>query len=198
MLYTNVSVKSENKEFDFGVISQIALGEKGRGRRLLALTCPEGTELKGNSLDESLTIGLTKSGKPRVIRKADNELYMVLSAEGGYTRRGNGTIKVLKDHVEDFEVLARGNGADGDAGRIGYWDVVLVRAPQNGIIRVRTSGAGYGTPSDLFVIKDGKVYHCHLDTLGKCCEAIDMELPFVPTKDEYGDFAYNSEEWATL
>lgn len=198
MLYANVSVKSEEKEFDFGVISQVALGEKGRGRRLLALTCPEGTELKKNSLVEGLSIGLTKSGKPRIIRKNDDELYLLLSAEGGYTRRGNGTIKVLKNHQEEFEVLSRGNGADGDAGRIGYWDVVLVRAPQNGIIRVRTSGAGYGTPSDLFVIKDGKVYHCHLDTLEECCETIDMELPFVPTKDEYGDFAYNSEEWATL
>ena len=198
MLYTNRNIKADERSFDFGTIWQIALGEKGRGRRLLTLTCPTETSFKANSLNKEVSVGFTKSGKPRLIKKADSDLYLLLSAEGGYTRRGDGTVKVLKTHKDEFEVLARGNGADGDAGRIGFWDVVLVKAPSNGVVRVRTSGAGYGTPSDLYLIKDGEVSHCTIDTLDECCEAIGIDLPFLPQRDDYGRLAFLNEEWATL
>ena len=197
MLYCNKSVKSVIREFDFGQISQLCLGEKGRGRRLLVLTSPEGVELKSNSLEKRLTIGSTKSGKPRIINKIEDELYMILSAEGGYTRRGNGNIRVLKNAKDQFEILGRGNGADGDAGRIGYWDVLLLKAPKNGVVRVRTSGAGYGTPSDLYVIKDNIPYHCTLETLEECCEMIGADMPFIPDKDDDGNLVYN-DEWTIL
>ena len=68
-------------------------------------------------MNPDFTIGTTKSGKPRINKNADDTLYMMLSAEGGYTRRGNGTIKVLTSQKEKFEVMARGNRADGDAGK---------------------------------------------------------------------------------
>ena len=32
-------------------------------------------------------------------------------------------------------------------------------------MRVRTSGSGYGTPSDLYVIHKGEVYHCYISEL---------------------------------
>ena len=197
MLYCNKSVESEIREFDFGKIAQICLGEKGRGRQLLALTCPEGVELRKNTLNKELSIGLTKSGKPRIVHKTEDVLYMIVSAEGGYTRRGNGTIRVLKNAKDQFEILGRGNGADGAAGRIGYWDVLLIKAPKNGIIRVRTSGAGYGTESDLYVIKNNEPYHCTLGTLEECCEMIGAGMPFIPAKDDDGNLVY-SDEWIIL
>ena len=75
---------------------------------------PKDTTIK-SGMNPDYTIGTTKSGKPRLNKKADNTLYMMLSAEGGYTRRGNGTINVLSSQKDKFEVIARGNGADGDA-----------------------------------------------------------------------------------
>lgn len=179
MIYSNQDVEAIDRELDFGTIYQIVLGELGRGRKLMTLTCPKETEISlGMNLE--FTIGTTKSGRPRINKKTDKELYMLLSAEGGYTRRGNGTIKVLESQKENFEVLSRGNGADGDAGRIGYWDCMLLRVKNpniDSIIQVRTSGAGYGTPSDLYVIHEGAVYHCYLSELEECCEALGIDIP---------------------
>ena len=176
MLYSNVRVESKERAFDFGTIHQIALGEQGRGRKLMAINCPEGTVVE-KGMNETFTIGKTKSGKPRINMAKDDTLYLLLSSQGGYTRRGCGTIQVLQESKEDFEVLANGWGADGTAGRIGTWDVILLKAPKNGIVKVRTSGAGYGTPADLYVIKEGKVYHCYFSNLAECCEALNMEIP---------------------
>ena len=194
MLYSNRNLESEVRQFDWGTIFQVALGEHGRGRKLLTLTCPADTEIK-SGINEEYSIGSTKSGKPRIVKKKDNELYMILSSEGGYTRRGDGTIKVLVKDSKNIEVLARGNGADGLAGRIGTWDCVLIHLEGNleTVVQVRTSGAGYGTPADLYVVKENKVYHCTIETIEDCCEAIDMELPFKVLDD-----SFDKEEWLTL
>lgn len=196
MLYSNKKLIATEKTFDFGTIFQVGMGEIGRGRKFMALTCPEGTEIKVG-LNSDYTVGTTKSGKPRIVKKDDDTMYLTLSAEGGYTRRGNGTIKVLEAHKDEFEVMARGNGADGAAGRIGYWDCMLIKAPStDAIIRVRTSGAGYGTPNDLYVIHEGNVYHCHLDTLEECCENLGIDIP---CEIKNGDEGLNfGEDWVTL
>lgn len=197
MLYSNISVKAEERVFDFGTIYQVCLGEKGRNRQLLALTCPPETEIK-KGINAGLTIGLTKSGKPRIFANEDKQqLYMLLSSQGGYTRRGNGSIQLLHSS-KDWEILARGRGADGLAGRIGHWDVVLLKAPAEGIVRVRTGGAGYGTPSDLFVIHDNQVYHCTPETLQDCCDQLDIELPCSILRDNDGDLVLDQDEWGIV
>lgn len=198
MLYSNISVMAEERVFDFGTIYQVCLGEKGRNRQLLALTCPPETEIK-KGINAGLTIGLTKSGKPRLFSNEDKQLYMLLSSQGGYTRRGNGSIQLLQSATgEDYKILARGRGADGDAGRIGHWDVVLLKAPSEGIVRVRTGGAGYGTPSDLFVIHDNQVYHCHPDSLQDCCDQLDIELPCSILHTDNGDVVLDQDEWGIV
>lgn len=199
MIYSNVTRKPNKREFEWGTIFQIAVGEEGRGRKLLALTCSELTMInKGENPD--YTIGLTRTGRPRIDKNQSDELFFLLSSQGGYTRRGNGTIQVLKSQKENFEVLARGNGADGDAGRIGYWDCVLfkVKDPKkNTIIRVRSSGRGYGTPSDLIVLNDGKLYSCTTETLHELCDTLDIDMP---CKVYIGEAFYQLEddEWEII
>jgi len=195
MLYSNQDLESHEREMEFGKIYQLSMGEIGRGRRLMAVTCPKGTNIK-SGMNQDYTIGTTKSGKPRLNKMTDNALYMMLSAQGGYTRRGNGTIRVLASQKEEFEVMARGNGADGAAGKIGYWDCLLLKAPQNGIVQVRTSGGGYGTPSDLYLIHKGNVYHCHLDDLADCCDALDIDVPCEIVEERDGIQFGN--DWVTL
>ncbi len=196
MLYTNRNLEATERTMDFGPIYQIGMGEIGRGRKFMALTCPKDTKIE-KGLNPDFTIGTTKSGKPRINKKADNTLYMMLSAEGGYTRRGDGTIKVLESQREKFEVMARGNGADGDAGRIGFWDCMLLKAPNtDAIVRVRTSGAGYGTPSDLYVIHEGAVYHCHLAELEECCESLGIDVPCELVNGDDG--LQFGNDWITL
>ena len=194
MIYSNVSVKAEERTFDFGTIYQVCLGEKGRNRQLLTLTCPEGTEIQ-KGMNSNLTIGLTKSGKPRIHNRIDGNLYMLLSSKGGYTRRGNGSVQILRDSDQEYEVLARGRGADGDAGRIGHWDVVLMKVPSEGIVKVRTGGGGYGTPSDVFVMHDNQVYHATPATLRDCCDELDIVLPCKVLTSEDGDVVLDWDEW---
>lgn len=196
MLYANKEMKAAEREMEFGIIYQIGMGEVGRGRKFMALACPKDTKIE-KGMNPNFTIGTTKSGKPRINQKADNTLYMMLSAEGGYTRRGNGTIKVLASQKEKFEVMARGNGADGDAGRIGFWDCLLLKAPTtDAIVRVRTSGSGYGTPSDLYVIHQGNVYHCYLAELEECCETLGMQVTCELVKGDEG--LQFGDDWITL
>lgn len=196
MLYANQKMEATEKTLDFGTIYQVGMGEVGRGRKFMALTCPKDTLIQ-EGMNPDFTVGTTKSGKPRINQKADDTLYMMLSAEGGYTRRGNGTIKVLESQKEKFEVMARGNGADGDAGRIGFWDCLLLKAPNtDAIVRVRTSGSGYGTPSDLYVIHESVVYHCYIDELEDCCEALGIEVPCELVNDDDG--LQFGNDWITL
>ena len=185
MLYSNIYVEAEERTFDFGNIWQVALGEQGRGRRLLTLTCPSGTiVVKGENT--GLSIGYTRTGKPRIVKADDPQVYLLLSSYGGYTRRGDGRIHVpaipserlLAEPAEGYKPLAQGNGADGDAGRIGTWDVVLLAVPQDGVVRIMPSG-GTAHPYEYCIIKSGRVYSCTEETLHECCDALDMDIPNV-------------------
>ena len=194
MIYSNIETRPTEKEMDWGILTQIEVGEYGRGRRMMCLPCRNDIEIK-KGMNADITIGLTKNGRPRINKGTDSNLYMLLSSEGGYTRRGDGTIKVLKSQKQEFEVLARGNGADGAAGRIGTWDCMLVKVPlTNAVVRVRTSGGGYGRPSDLYFIHEGKVYHCLPEDREECCEALGIEVPFTMNEDN----EFNAEEWIIL
>ena len=199
MLYANKKLHSEERIMDFGTIYQVGMGESGRGRRFMALTCPKDTIVE-NGMNKNLSIGLTKSGRPRINAKTDTDLYMMLSSAGGYTRRGNGTIQILATQQELFEILARGNGADGDAGRIGTWDCMLLKVKDpnaTAVVKVRTSGAGYGTPSDLYIIHNTAVYHCTIDDVEDCCEALGIDVPFnLESKD--GELFFREEDWVIL
>lgn len=144
MIYSNVKIASEEREFSFGKMTVIALGEKGRGRREIVLPCPKDTVLK-EGLNEGLTIGFSKSGKPKIVSGYDSELYYVLSSYGGYTRRGNGTIYIIREgekHSIDAmdDCLEYGNGADGDAGRIGDWQVIVMKPRATDVISLKYSG----------------------------------------------------------
>lgn len=200
MIFSNVDIKAEVRSFDFGEIYQISLGEKGRNRQLMVLTCPEEGTLIHKGLNPEYTVGLTKSGKPRINHDpGDEQLYLLLSSQGGYTRRGNGSIQVLREaKLDDYQVLAKGRGADGIAGRVGHWDAMLIKAPSEGIVRVRTGGAGYGTPSDLYLIHENRVYHCNPDSLQDCCDHLEIDLPCTILNADDCDSVLDGEEWALL
>jgi len=177
MIYSNVNVKSEEIKFDFGVIHQIQVGERGRGRQLIALTCPPNVEIvKGMNPD--YTIGTTKSGKPRVNRGRDRTLYLLLSSHGGYTRRGNGIIYIPRARYMEYKVLALGNGADGAAGNVGRWKCALLTCTAaTGFVKVVYSGYQYGIEPEYFVIHKGRAYCCKPTELEDCCEHLGVDSP---------------------
>ncbi len=192
-----MNLKKQEVEMDWGLLYRYEAGEEGRGRRLLYLpTSPNAIDIEAG-LHKDLTIGFTKTGRPRVNKVEDNKMYMLLSTEGGYTRRGNGVIYCLFTQENDIKILSRGNGADGDAGRIGYWDVLLLEVSGEVVIRVRTGGGGYGTPSDLYVVHSGNVFHCTLENVNELYDQLSMDIPF-RMDDSEGILKYVLEDWKEL
>ena len=87
-----------------------------------------------------------------LLYKKGCKALIYIDSYGGYSRRRNGTImfrrwdfepvaEIIADmakHTAAFAVW--GNGADGDAGRIGQWDICLMRRHADFIVTVVTSG----------------------------------------------------------
>lgn len=141
MIYSNVNLSIETRKMSFGDLKCVVMGEKGRGRKEILLPSLSNITV---GLNRDLTIGMSRNGRPRINKvnpQKDNTLYLLLDTYGGYSRQGNGYI----DYVEEqgFEILSEGNGADGDAGRIGSWGVYVIKAPVDEklkIIKIKYSG----------------------------------------------------------
>ncbi len=195
MLYTNQKKAVKEIDMSFGTITGITIGEYGRGRREVFLPTPKGVEGEIDGLREDLTIGVSKSGRPRINRANDGELYVILTSERGYTRRGCGCIKIPK--AQKIELIARGNGADGDAGRIGSWDVVILKAHEGDVFRVTWGGFNYGYPATFYVVHQGKIYAADQPEVEDLYENLGIEIPFSLTFN--GDrLVVDLDEWAEV
>ena len=195
MLFLNKSTEVSAREFKFGVVNGIALGEHGRGRQQIFLPTPKDLEGSIGGLRSDLTIGLSKAGKPRINREKDKDIYLALSSERGYTRRGNGVVKVPASQT--VELIARGNGADGDAGRIGYWDVVVVKTNEGDVFRVTWGGSGYGYEPTFYMVHNGQVFEADQQEVEDLYESIGLKMPVSLTFEERR-MVINLEEWKTV
>lgn len=195
MLFLNKAVDVTAREFKFGAVEGISLGEHGRGRQQVFLPTPKGLKDAVGGLRTDLTIGLSKAGKPRINRSKDNDMYLTLSSERGYTRRGNGVIKVPVGQT--VELIARGNGADGDAGRIGYWDVVLVKANEGDVFRVTWGGSGYGYEPTFYVVHNNQVFEADQQEVEELYESLGLDMPFKLSFEERR-MVVDLEEWKTI
>lgn len=195
MFYINKTTEVTAREFKFGTVEGILLGEHGRGRQQIFLPTPQGLEGVVGGLRIDLTIGLSKAGKPRINRGKDKDMYLALSSERGYTRRGNGVIKAPVSQA--VERIARGYGADGDAGRIGYWDVVLIKAKEGDVFRVTWGGSGYGYEPTFYVVHNGQVFEADQQEIEELYESLGLKMPFSLTFDKRR-MVVDLEEWKTI
>ena len=199
MLYTNKELKVISREMKFGTVKGVAIGEYGRGRHEIFLPTPkfltEEEEIKG--LNPSLTIGKSQSGRPRIHAEKNDDMFLILSSERRYTRRGDGCIKAPKN--QEIEMITRGNGADGAAGRIGSWDVVVVKAKDGDVFRVTWGGSGYGIDATFYVVFGGKVYVADQPDIEDLYENLGIEAPFtLKYNEQEGRLVIDSEEWSEI
>jgi hypothetical protein len=150
MIWSNKAHCKKEKEFPFGKINVVELGESGRGRRLIVL--PSEVDIQ-KGLNPDITIGLSKSGKPRINRFKDDKLFLIIDTAGGYTRRGDGEAGIHRSCMDDIKVLSYGNGADGLAGRIGTWEVFILEILNNNTIWLNIQLSGGGNP-DIYKIEN--------------------------------------------
>jgi len=191
MIYSNVKLIPEKLQLSFGELLACRLGEHGRGRKEIILPV-KFDAVVGEPLDlRGLSIGQSIAGNPTLIKRTDNELFLILSSYGGYTRRGNGRIIPIEG---DFKVLAEGWGADGDAGRIGDWDVKIIKAPNKGVIRISYSGKyRYGVDpeyNELLFIDGGHVDTVMLSQMEAYCDAKGIALPPFVKYNSDGEFEF--------
>lgn len=114
-------------------ISAVILGEKGRGRTQAIVPCPENASV--------LEPGLSKTNRPRLNPSSSNAGWLArISTEGSYVRGANGNVSAPPSMASMIQVVAKGNGAFGDAGRIGTWvDLILATHLESFYLRVKPS-----------------------------------------------------------
>lgn len=200
MLYSNKNYKIVEKEMSFGKVKGISLGESGRGRREIFLPVPGSFDNDiANGIMPDLTIGKSKSGRPRIYfseyENAEDDIYLILSSERNYTRRGCGVIKVPAK--QEIRLVAIGNGADGDAGRIGTWDVVVVNGKEGDVFRVIWGGHGYGYSPTFYVVHNNSVYMAEQPDVEDLYEQLGLDMPFSLRFEDDG-YYINEGEWTTI
>jgi hypothetical protein len=134
------NVRPSEREFSFGKMSVVALGERGRARKetLVPFHAPPPTYTTytmGISEESFYIIGVSRSGAPKIMRGegASPGWIAVLSGKGVYTRGTYGTVYLSPDiaaathpRTAPVQILAEGYGAFGLAGRVGGWHEFLV------------------------------------------------------------------------
>ena len=75
MLFLNKVTEVIAREFKFGAVEGISLGEHGRGRQQVFLPTPQELDGSVGGLRTDLTIGLSKAGKPRINRAKNKDMY---------------------------------------------------------------------------------------------------------------------------
>ena len=159
MFYTNKNLKVIEKDLEWGKLRFIQLGEYGRGRKPVNITVPEtiGDIEKGC---HPFSIGLSKTGRPKLIDVNGNKTYVAIDTMGSYGRGCYGHIRILKSQKNLVKVLGYGWGAFGDAGRLGTADAAVLECEPGVIIRFNPTRAN----SEMIqVVKDdnasGSVIH---------------------------------------
>jgi len=140
MIFSNKRWERVEKEFPFGKVEGIVMGEEGRGRKEVFVPSKYYI-LQGENL--GLGVGQTKTGKPRINLDETSGTYLMIGTYRGYTRRGDGFIDFTRPEALEFLTVAY--GADGGAGRIGRWYDYLIKIndfTKDTMIRVHYSGGG--------------------------------------------------------
>mgnify|MGYP000845558041 CR=1 FL=1 len=140
------------KEFSWGKMNVIELGEEGRGRKLtyIPFHAPKDAQY--------VEIATTRTGKPKIIESQNSQGWLTrINTLGAYTRNTDGWILVPLDYYKNIKVVAYGEGAWGDAGRLGRWTDYLLEIKDNTLIRVCPSGGSYKIPRYWLWFGENKV-----------------------------------------
>ena len=198
MLYTNKDLQISEREMSFGKLKGITIGQKGRGRWEIFLpTQSVDKDTIEEGLHKDLSIGLSKSGRPKIIKKEEDKIFLILDSKNEYTRRGDGKIFALAANKEQAKVIARGNGADGLAGKVGQWDAIVLEAKDGDVFRVRWGGYNYGRPTTIYTVLNGEVYIADLPDVEDLYDYLHLDLPFSVFYDK-GETLLSLKEWKEI
>ena len=169
----NLLSHRQEREMSFGKLTILALGERGRGRYESII--PFASTISENDF---VDIAPTKSGKTKIIPSSKKENWLaVLDAEGCYTRNTLGDIYVPENQKNNVKIIAKGNGAYGDAGRIGDWYAYLTFIKDGTFIWVRPSGGSHKRERYWIYFDHEKAFQLSEEELPIFCDTNNLDLP---------------------
>ncbi len=140
MLYSNRNFKMEEKEMSFGKLKVIELGNKNPRSRQQYL--PSNFDIN-EGINRNLTIGLSKTGKPKIVKGDDKDyIYLLLSSFDFSYFHKKGTVQYTQ--FTGVECLAIAKHTDGLAGKAGSAEEKLLKVPVDGKERVFRVHLTYG------------------------------------------------------
>lgn len=130
----------------FGKLNVISLGERGRGR--FETIIPVEANISHNDFVDYST---TKTGRIKITKSTESVNWLArINCRGIYTRGTCGNAFVHNQCKDNVTVLASGHGAEGNAGRISYWEDFLLAIRDNTLIKVKPHGGHKSPPYYLF------------------------------------------------
>lgn len=163
MLYSNVKIRSQEKEMKNGVIiNVIELGQHGRGRKILKIFSDREITIEKGYNDFSIM--KTENGEYKIVEKDDKTIFFLISTEGNKKiERSPGKIMVPINYKNRIEVLNTGKGIDAYTEyNVEYnpekffWKSYLLKIKDNTILKIVYPGI-FGR-TDYICIKNGKIY----------------------------------------
>lgn len=199
MLYTNKSLAVVSRKTSFGTITGVIIGERGYGSREAFLSTSKSIKV-GEIIEEfrpDLTIVFSKSGRPRIDTRRDNDIYLILSSKReGYTPLTDGYIKTPKGQDVDLKTRAGFKRADK---RIGNWDVVMVKAKNGDVFRLTWASTDCEHESTFYVVSGNTVYSADQSDIEDLYEILSLDVPFSLKYDaEQGRLLTNPSEWEVI
>jgi hypothetical protein len=124
------NITAESIKMGEFTINGITLGERGRGRICTIVPTPDQYEY--------LELGVSKSGRPRLNNSTSSQGWIArINTQGSYVRGATGRVYTSPEFLDSIEVVARGQGAYGAAGRIGNWVDLIITVPDGAWVRVK-------------------------------------------------------------
>ena len=161
------------REMSFGQLTILAIGERGRAR--YEAIVPFASTITEQHLVE---LAPTKSGKLKIVPSdSDNGWLAVLDAEGCYTRNTLGDVYVPEEQKSNVQIVSKGYGAYGAAGRVGTWYSYLAAIQEDTFIWVRPSGGAHKVSRYWLYFGEDKVYRLSKEELSLFCDEMDLDVP---------------------
>jgi len=161
----------QERSFNWGKMSIIAVGERGRGRYEDIIPCADNiTE------NDFVQLVETKSGKKKIVKGSDIKNWLAyLSGAGIYTRNTYGTCKTT--NPERVEVICKGNGAFGIAGRIGDYYEFIAIVQENTWIFVKPAGGESKIECYWLYFGQHEVFKVAKSEIEMFCDAKGLDVP---------------------
>lgn len=147
------------------------MGQIWRGRKYTIIPAEISDQL-------FVEIGLSKSGKPRIVTSDSSKDWLAfLSSEGCYTRGTYRSVYVPENQTSNVKVVASGYGAYGAAWRTGEFWEFLLEIQDETFVLVKPSGGEHKIPAYWLYFGKTEVKQLRQEELDVFCESFNLESP---------------------